>query len=38
VGTDTIAAVAFITREDHAMPLPEGEESTAVDIGAAAAR
>lgn len=34
----SVTAVTFITREGHAMPLPEGEESTTVDLHAAAAR
>jgi hypothetical protein len=32
----SVVAVTFITREGHAMPLPEGEESAVVDLGSAA--
>lgn len=34
----SVTAVTFITREGHPMPLPDGEESTAVDMQKAAAR
>lgn len=34
----SVTAVTFITREGHDMPLPDGEESAAVDMQKAAAR